>query len=294
MCNAPNFRARARPPHPFFVSSSSRAAAHLFPFRFSAAVHHLFSVHAVASIPIFSVAFRPRFHLRRRQRLRLQHFRPRRLPTISDLLSVSNTRTPSCVLRPTVSAVKPSSSAAWKQSQSSDSTQPRHISVVERPKVVVEVDPLSVDSIEGHNQVSVTRPLVVTCALSGIRSYLLIDPDAGSPVRAQRGADRREAGRTREGHMDASSFLIASSIWYQSTSFRFCRLAYNVSLCFVSLWLKRSLPLVREMPPRRSARRGGRGGRGRGAGRVQPEVQPVAQATDPAAPVTHADLAAME
>ncbi|TYK07887.1 gag protease polyprotein [Cucumis melo var. makuwa] len=48
------------------------------------------------------------------------------------------------------------------------------------------------------------------------------------------------------------------------------------------------------MPPRRGARRGGRGGRGRGVGRVQPEVQPVAQATDPAAPVTHADLAAME
>ncbi|KAL0537248.1 hypothetical protein IC582_026223 [Cucumis melo] len=48
------------------------------------------------------------------------------------------------------------------------------------------------------------------------------------------------------------------------------------------------------MPPRRGARRGGRGGRGRGAGRVQPEVQPVAQAPDTAAPVTHADLAAME
>ncbi|KAA0033477.1 hypothetical protein E6C27_scaffold261G00070 [Cucumis melo var. makuwa] len=31
-------------------------------------------------------------------------------------------------------------------------------------------------------------------------------------VRAQRGADRREAGRTREGHMDASGFLIASAI----------------------------------------------------------------------------------
>ncbi|TYK18064.1 reverse transcriptase-like protein [Cucumis melo var. makuwa] len=82
--------------------------------------------------------------------------------------------------------------------------------------------------------------------------------------------------------------------WYQSLSFRFCRLTYDVSLCFVSLWLKRSLPLVREMPPRRGARRGGRGGRGRGAGRVQPEVQPIAQATDPAAPVTHADLATME
>ncbi|TYK20414.1 ty3-gypsy retrotransposon protein [Cucumis melo var. makuwa] len=48
------------------------------------------------------------------------------------------------------------------------------------------------------------------------------------------------------------------------------------------------------MSPRRGARRGGRGGRGRGAGHVQPEVQPVAQATDPAAPVTHADLAAIE
>ncbi|TYK28801.1 ty3-gypsy retrotransposon protein [Cucumis melo var. makuwa] len=82
--------------------------------------------------------------------------------------------------------------------------------------------------------------------------------------------------------------------WYQSLSFRFCRLTYDLSLCFVSLWLKRSLPLVREMPPRRGARRGGRGGRGRGAGRVQSEVQPVAQATGPAAPVTHADLATME
>ncbi|KAA0060413.1 pol protein [Cucumis melo var. makuwa] len=176
------------------------------------------------------------------------------------------------------------------------------------------VDPLSVDSIKGHNQVSgkgfsyywtsergwkrssppgitLTRPLVVTCALSGIRSYLLIDPDAGCPcaflicasfgstrlicasfgstklmcasfgstrlmcasfgstrlmcasfgstrlmcasfgstrlicafygttrllcrVRAQRWADRREAGRTREGHMDASGFLIASALYF--------------------------------------------------------------------------------
>ncbi|TYJ95918.1 gag protease polyprotein [Cucumis melo var. makuwa] len=110
-------------------------------------------------------------------------------------------------------------------------------------------------------------------------------------VRVQRGAYRREARRMREGHMDASGFLYAFA---DSLSFRFCRLTYDVSLCFVSLWLKRSLPLVREMPPRRGARRGGRGGRGRGAGRVQPEVQPVAQATDPVAPVTHVDLAAME
>ncbi|TYJ96626.1 hypothetical protein E5676_scaffold464G00350 [Cucumis melo var. makuwa] len=33
-------------------------------------------------------------------------------------------------------------------------------------------------------------------------------------VRAQRGADRREAGRTREGHRDASGFLIASAMYF--------------------------------------------------------------------------------
>ncbi|TYK30957.1 hypothetical protein E5676_scaffold455G001830 [Cucumis melo var. makuwa] len=33
-------------------------------------------------------------------------------------------------------------------------------------------------------------------------------------VRAQREADRREAGRTREGHMDASGFLIASAMYF--------------------------------------------------------------------------------
>ncbi|KAA0033196.1 ty3-gypsy retrotransposon protein [Cucumis melo var. makuwa] len=207
----------------------------------------------------------------------------------------------------------------------------------------IRVDPLSVDSIEGHNRVSgkgfpttgprieagnvvthrglhVTRPLVVACVLSGVRSCLRIDPDAGCTwqssvetlimefgrgrtctlricasfgstrlicaslgitrligvsfgitrlVRVQRGADRREAGRMREGHMDASGFLYA----YADV---------------------RSHEIIWEMPPRRGARRGGRGGRGRGAGRVQPEVKPVAQATHPGAPVTHADLAAME
>ncbi|KAA0061992.1 gag protease polyprotein [Cucumis melo var. makuwa] len=58
--------------------------------------------------------------------------------------------------------------------------------------------------------------------------------------------------------------------------------------------LKESLVVVKKMPPRRGAHRGDRGGRGRGVGRVQPKVQPVAQATDPTAPVTHAELAAME
>ncbi|KAA0056294.1 hypothetical protein E5676_scaffold108G00080 [Cucumis melo var. makuwa] len=35
-----------------------------------------------------------------------------------------------------------------------------------------------------------------------------------SRVRAQLGADRREAGRTREGYMDASGFLIASAMYF--------------------------------------------------------------------------------
>ncbi|TYK30721.1 hypothetical protein E5676_scaffold343G00530 [Cucumis melo var. makuwa] len=155
----------------------------------------------------------------------------------------------------------------------------------------IRVDPLSVDSIEGHNRVSgkgfpTTRPrieagnvvihrglhvmrlLVVACVLWGVRSCLRIDPDAGCSctlrlcasfgstrlicapfgstrligaslgitrlvgvsfgitrlicafygtarllcrVRVQRGAVRREAGRMREGHMDASGFLYASA-----------------------------------------------------------------------------------
>ncbi|KAA0054268.1 gag protease polyprotein [Cucumis melo var. makuwa] len=117
--------------------------------------------------------------------------------------------------------------------------------------------------------------------------------ELNSIVRVQRGARRM-----REGHMDASGFLYASA---DSLSFRFCRLTYDVSLCFCVLMAKMilatrqgSLVVVREMPPRRGARRDGRGGRGRGAGRVQPQVQPVTQATDPAALVIHADLAAME
>ncbi|TYJ97622.1 hypothetical protein E5676_scaffold469G00060 [Cucumis melo var. makuwa] len=45
------------------------------------------------------------------------------------------------------------------------------------------------------------------CALYGTTRLLC-------GVRAQRGADRREAGRTREGHMDAPGFLIASAMWF--------------------------------------------------------------------------------
>ncbi|KAA0048478.1 pol protein [Cucumis melo var. makuwa] len=72
----------------------------------------------------------------------------------------------------------------------------------------------------------VTRLLVVACVPSGVRSCLRIDPDVGCSslvwtlimefgrgrtVKVQRGADRREAGRMREGHMDASGFLYASA-----------------------------------------------------------------------------------
>ncbi|KAA0040547.1 pol protein [Cucumis melo var. makuwa] len=49
----------------------------------------------------------------------------------------------------------------------------------------------------------------------------------------------------------------------------------------------------RRIPPRRGAHQGGGKG-GRGAGRGQPEAQPAAPAVDPNAPVTQADLAAME
>ncbi|KAA0058332.1 gag protease polyprotein [Cucumis melo var. makuwa] len=96
------------------------------------------------------------------------------------------------------------------------------------------------------------------CAFFGITRLICASFEIIRLVRVWRGADRRGTRRIRESHMDASSFFM--------------------------------LPLT-EMPPKRGVPMGGRG---RGARRVQPEVQPVAQATDPAAPVTHADLAAME
>ncbi|KAA0063395.1 gag protease polyprotein [Cucumis melo var. makuwa] len=114
----------------------------------------------------------------------------------------------------------------------------------------------------------ITRLIRASFRITGLMCAFYEPLDCLRRVRVQRGADRREVGRMREGHMDASGFPYASA--------------------------DGSLVVVREMPPRRGARRGGRGDRGRGAGRVQPEVQPVAQATDPVAPVTHADLAAME
>ncbi|TYK30020.1 gag protease polyprotein [Cucumis melo var. makuwa] len=74
------------------------------------------------------------------------------------------------------------------------------------------------------------------------------------------------------------------------------KLTYDVSLCF-GLFYPYGYTVIRhsqgKMPPRKGARRGASGG-GRGAGRTQPEEQLVAQATNPTAFVTQADLAAME
>ncbi|TYJ97658.1 transposase [Cucumis melo var. makuwa] len=75
---------------------------------------------------------------------------------------------------------------------------------------------LGVDSIEGHNRVSgkgssTTRPRSEAGNVVVHR---------GLHVRAQRGADRREAGRTREGHMDASGFLIASAMYFWTITYQ--------------------------------------------------------------------------
>ncbi|TYK28616.1 ty3-gypsy retrotransposon protein [Cucumis melo var. makuwa] len=225
------------------------------------------------------------------------------------------------------SRVKSRTESSSEPSQAELSREPCHgePSAYLEIALFTRVDSLGVDSIKGHSQVSgkgflttgpqieagnvvihmgITRDVTVSCSLCAIIcNELFTDrhrcPDVlwfsiGCGVTVSfiygvvylsdmcKGTAR---GRPTRGKKHA---------WYQSLRFRFCRLTYDVSLCFVSLWLKRSLPLIREMPPRRGVRRGGRGGRGRGAGRVQPEVQPVAQATDPAAPVTNADLVAME
>ncbi|TYK14163.1 ty3-gypsy retrotransposon protein [Cucumis melo var. makuwa] len=99
-----------------------------------------------------------------------------------------------------------------------------------------------------------------------------------------------------EGHIDEGQEGYVKAIW---TRLFFFMLPL---MCFVTCYFHLSdrvmtkgiIGVFKEIPPRRGAHRGGRGGRGRGAGRVQPKVQPVAQATDPAAPVTHVDLATME
>ncbi|KAA0067179.1 gag protease polyprotein [Cucumis melo var. makuwa] len=122
------------------------------------------------------------------------------------------------------------------------------------------VDSLSVDSIKRHNQVS-GKGFLTTGPQIEARN---VTPMLGCFVHS-----------SYVNRLCCTLELIVDGLKSLKV-----RLTYDVSLCFVSLWLKRSLPLVR-----RGARRDGRGGRGREAGRVQPEVQPVAQATDPAAPV---------
>ncbi|TYJ98666.1 hypothetical protein E5676_scaffold507G00570 [Cucumis melo var. makuwa] len=57
--------------------------------------------------------------------------------------------------------------------------------------------------------------------------------------------------------------------------------------------MRSSVTRQEKMPPCRGSRRGG-GRKGRGAGRTQPEEQPTVQAANPNAPVTQADVAAME
>ncbi|KAA0065937.1 ty3-gypsy retrotransposon protein [Cucumis melo var. makuwa] len=159
-----------------------------------------------------------------------------------------------------------SPSTALKQSRSLNSTKPRSVPVVERPKIVARGCP-SFKLTRPENLLP-AQPAIqaagikeLTFKFSGSAAGLFGDsfPFLG----VQRGADRGGARRMREGHMDASGFLYASA---DSLSFRFCRLTYDVSPCFCVLMAKTILATR----------------------------QPVAQATHPAAPVTHADLAAME
>ncbi|KAA0059781.1 gag protease polyprotein [Cucumis melo var. makuwa] len=151
-----------------------------------------------------------------------------------------------------------------------------------RDSPFTRVDPLGVDSTKRHSQ----GPGKVFLTTGPRIEAGNVVVDMGLYVRVQRGTDRREARRMREGHMDTSGFLYALSDL-------FCYSLFSLSDRGMLSHETKGI-IVREMPPRRGVRRGGRGGRGRRAGRVQPEVHPVVQATDLAAPVTHADLAAME
>ncbi|KAA0035502.1 gag protease polyprotein [Cucumis melo var. makuwa] len=222
-------------------------------------------------------------------------------PPISDLLSgqgASHRRAP---LRRT--------SAALKQSRSSKASKPRIIPAVERQRSVCGsllsgyclwsyvVEGLLqyeccrsvtvVDDLvwtEGLIRVSfgITRLIrasfgITRLICASFRITRLIRASFGITrligVRVQRGADRRGARRMREGHMDASGFLYSSADTDLGCESVFCVL------------MAKTIVASRQEWPRRPRR---------GAGRVQPKVQPVAQATDPTAPVTHADLATME
>ncbi|TYK04690.1 hypothetical protein E5676_scaffold676G00100 [Cucumis melo var. makuwa] len=186
---------------------------------------------------------------------------------------------------------------------------------------------LGVNSIEGHNRISgkgfpttgprieagnvvihrglhVTRPLVVACVLSGVRSCLRINPDAGCSC-ALRVCASLESTRLICASFGSTRLICASfgSTGLICASFGSTRLICasfgSTRLICAFYGTTRLLCRVREQ---READR-------RGAGRMReghmdvsgfliasadPEVQPVAQATDPAAQVTHADLAAME
>ncbi|TYJ96004.1 pol protein [Cucumis melo var. makuwa] len=139
----------------------------------------------------------------------LQLFVVTAVPPFSISLSVSRNRTPPCVLRPTVSADVQSPSAAPFAKQPTANLQRSWTSyLARRPENPLKlVNPLSVDSIEGHNRVS-GKGLSTTGPRIEAGNVVI---HRGLHVRIQRGADRREAGRMREGHMDASGFLYASA-----------------------------------------------------------------------------------
>ncbi|TYK23816.1 ty3-gypsy retrotransposon protein [Cucumis melo var. makuwa] len=217
-------------------------------------------------------------------------------------LLVSRNQTPPCVLRLTVSAdAQPPSAASFVKKPTTD---------LQRSWISGLVYSLSVDSIEGHNQVSgkgfpTTGPrieagnvvihrrlyvsnVIASCSLCAIVCNELFTDRHRCPdvlcivvmimgyvvnwncmsmdlkvLRLGKGTAR---GRPTRDKKDALVRKVGSYSWYQSLSFRFCRLTYDVSLCFCVLM----------------------------ANTILATRQPVAQATDQAAPVTHANLAAME
>ncbi|TYK07754.1 gag-protease polyprotein [Cucumis melo var. makuwa] len=105
-----------------------------------------------------------------------------------------------------------------------------------------------------------------------------------------------------EGQTDEGQEGCVKAIWTRLVFFMLPLMYLYYSLFSLSdrVTLKRSLPLVREMPPRRDARRGGRGGRGTGAGRVQPEMReqqqpaPLTPAPIPVVPQVVPDLLSAE
>ncbi|KAA0052088.1 hypothetical protein E6C27_scaffold578G00640 [Cucumis melo var. makuwa] len=110
--------------------------------------------------------------------------------------------------------------------------------------VFVQVDPLSVDSIEGHNQVSgkgfpttgprieagnvvihrglhVTRPLVVACVLSGVRSCLRIDLDAGCSVLGSHWSGHLSRSLVEEGRC-LNLYYLTGKAYGETCALRIC------------------------------------------------------------------------